>query len=61
MEQIMQTERSSSISLSRTSKGVYSWDIKLYYDADKTAPFEVIKRLESIDNEMKGSFKGDVQ
>jgi len=60
MEQSIQTERSSSISLSRTSKGIYSWDIKLYYDCEKEAPFSIIKKLVSIDNEMKSSFKGDM-
>jgi len=48
-------ERSSSINLSRNSKGIYTWDIKIYYDAneDENSDKDTINKIELIDKDLK--------
>jgi hypothetical protein len=58
MEDVIRNEKTSSVSVSRTSKGAYSWDIKLYYDADSVNGLDIIERLKVLDDAMKVQFKG---
>jgi len=51
------SEKQDSIKISRTSRGMYSWEIKLYYDDDTTIGENVIKRLKQLDTTMKESFE----
>ena len=60
-------EKTSSINLSCTSKGAYSWDIKLYFNEDIigyngsdkiTTSDGIIKELKRLDALMKINFKG---
>ena len=56
MESSQLNENQDSIKISKTSRG-YSWEIKLYYDIQRTKPEEVITRLGEIDNALKLKFK----
>lgn len=47
----------SSIKVSKTTKGDYSWEIKIYYDDDKKEK-EVINRIENINRTLKQKFGG---
>lgn len=58
MEEKRVNEKLSSISISRTSKGQYSWDIKLYYNEESQDGKDIITKLQELDNEMQKSFKG---
>jgi hypothetical protein len=58
MEEI-KNEKTSSISVSRTSKGAYSWDIKIYYDATAQEGKEIISSLKKLDDSMKEQFKSE--
>lgn len=53
-------ERQDSISLSRTSKGQYSWDIKLYYNIVETSHETIITKLDEINKKLKQSFKSEI-
>jgi hypothetical protein len=57
MEQTIASEKQSSISVSKGAKGGYSWDLKLYYDAEKTTGTSIILQLKLLDEEMKNNFK----
>ena len=46
-------EKQDSIKLSRTSKGMYSWDIKIYHDDNAD---ETIKEIKRLDEKLKGEF-----
>lgn len=48
-------ERQDSIKLSKLSKG-YNWEIKRYYDFEKTKPEAVIEQLEGIDRALHERF-----
>lgn len=54
-------EARSSIEVSRDAKGVYRWDIKLYFDAEAGAEDVVLSRLRRVDADLKTIFlpKGD--
>lgn len=47
----------SSVKVSKTAKGDYSWEIKIYYDDDKKEK-EVINRIENINRTLKQKFGG---
>jgi len=51
------SERTDSVKVSRTSAGKYSWEIKCYYDPFKTAPVDVIEKINAIDLSCKERFK----
>lgn len=55
------TEKTSSICVSRTSKGIYSWDIKLYFDKDTESANEVIREINRLDTTLKNSFVGGLK
>lgn len=55
----LNNEKQDSIKLNRTSKGLTSWELKRYFDHDKTKPEEVIKQLEAIDQRLKEKFGGE--
>jgi len=57
------TEKQDSIKLSRTSKGLYSWDIKLYFDDYNrfTNAEETIQRIKQLDQKMRDEFNGTGQ
>jgi len=57
MNETKTIEKTSSISLSRTSKGAYSWDIKLYYDKDTEKSETIISEIEKINNDIKKTFE----
>ena len=50
-----------SISVSRTSKGQYSWDLKIYFDESQEKSSDIITRLKGADDLMKEQFKGTEQ
>jgi len=52
-------EKQDSIEVSRTSKGAYSWKMKLYYDGTKDDSGIIIKKLEQMDTELKYQFGGE--
>jgi hypothetical protein len=60
MEKELINERQDSISLSRTSKGQYSWDIKLYYNIVETSHETIITKIAEINNNLKERFKSEV-
>jgi len=49
-------DKQSSISISRTSKGAYLWDCKIYYNTDRTSYEDVIKTLNEIDKMLNDQF-----
>ena len=57
MEEI-RNEKNSSISVSRTTKGAYSWDLKIYYNESETSGSIIIAKLKMLDDTMKQEFKG---
>ena len=59
MDKTMNNEKQSSIGISKTSTGKYSWDLKLYFNESDENPSDIIARLKMIDNEMKTNFNGD--
>lgn len=58
-EENKQSERPDSISVSRTSKGAYSWDIKRYFDASIDDHELVIKHMKRIEEKLKEVFRND--
>lgn len=57
----LSTEKNSSISLSRTSKGIYSWDIKIYYDDGETGGEKIIEKIKSLNIKMQKEFSSDIK
>lgn len=57
-EQNKTNEQQDSIKISKNSKG-YTWEVKRYYNFEKTKPETVISQLEEIDQQLKTTFKGD--
>ena len=51
-------ERQDSIKISKGMNGKYSFEIRRYYDFEKTKPKDVINQLQSIDTELKTAFGG---
>lgn len=49
---IIQSEKTSSIDLKRTSKGQYSWEIKLYFDKDNEKAEDIVKETERLNDLM---------
>lgn len=49
-------ETRSSIELSRDAKGVYRWDIKLYFDCADGDEMPTIIQLSRIDDQLKRLF-----
>lgn len=58
MENEIKSEKQDSISVSRTTKGAYSWDIKKYFDGCITKGDDVIAELKRLDGIMQQQFKG---
>jgi len=54
-ETIELREKPHSIEVSRTTKGDYSWKIKLYFQEPHEGE-EVLKRIEEIDEQLKSKF-----
>jgi len=52
------TEKQDSIKVSKGMNGKYSFEIKRYYDFEKTKPKDVIQQLQKIDAELKTTFGG---
>ena len=50
-------EKQDSIKLSRTSKGLYSWDIKIYHDDNAE---DTIRKIKEIDKKLKGEFNNEM-
>lgn len=57
MEEKEVFEPRDSIEVSCTSKGVYSFKVKRYYDFGQDEPPLVIKSIKKIYDELKESFK----
>lgn len=53
------TEKNSSINLSRTSKGVYSWDIKIYFDNKDDEADKTIAKIKTLNTRMQTEFKSE--
>lgn len=51
-------ERTDSIKVSKTAKGDYTWEIKMYYDPKESSPIEVILNLKEVDLSLKKEFGG---
>jgi len=54
-EEKLTNEKQDSISVSKNSKG-HTWDIKIYFDADKRKASDVISSIQQIDEELKDTF-----
>ena len=50
-------ERQSSINISRSTKGIYTWDVKLYFDEKAENGLGVIETIKVLDAKLKESFK----
>lgn len=48
-----------SIKISRTSRGKYSWEIKIYFDEYMEEKDLVLKRIQEMDNDLRQKFKTD--
>jgi hypothetical protein len=48
-------EKQDSIKISKNSKG-YTWEVKRYYDFEKTKPEAIIKQLQDIDKQLAEKF-----
>lgn len=59
MKEEVTNEKPDSIEISRTSKGAYSWKMKLYYDAQKEGAANIIDRLDLMDKKLKSKFGED--
>jgi len=57
MEKELTDEKQDSIKINRTSKGLYSWEIKLYFDDKKECGEIQIIRLRELDAKLKDNFK----
>jgi len=51
-------EQRDSIKVSRTAAGKYSFEVKRYYDFDKTKPEDIIEQIEDIYEELGKRFSG---
>jgi len=51
-----ETEKNSSIKLSKTSTGKYSWDIKLYFDLSNDEDL-ILERINRIHKKMEATYK----
>ena len=51
-----ETEKNSSIKLSKTSTGKYSWDIKLYFDLSNDEDL-ILERINRIHKKMEVTYK----
>jgi hypothetical protein len=51
-------EKRDSIKVSRTATGKFSFEVKRYYDFDKTKPDDVIKQIAGIYEELEKRFSG---
>jgi hypothetical protein len=49
-------EARSSIELSRDAKGVYRWDLKIYWDAQEDDESGVLAQLSRLDEQMRQRF-----
>jgi hypothetical protein len=56
-EETINTERQDSIKISKNSKG-YTWEVKRYYDFEKTKPEVVITQIKEIDHQLAEKFGG---
>ena len=52
----LQSLNQNSIRLSRSVKGIYTWDIKRYYSDDDGDEDVAIEKLISLDNRLRGEF-----
>lgn len=59
--QLLQVARESrsSIELSRDAKGVYRWDIKIYFDAQEDDETGVIQQIRRVDQTLRSMFNPD--
>ena len=55
MEKELIREKADSIKISRSVKGIYTWEIKRYYEYEGAAG-QVVDELVKIDNELKLKF-----
>ena len=51
-------EKQSSIKISKTAKGEYSWEIKRYYNEETTDWREVNNVIQDIDKNLRERFNG---
>ena len=58
-EEIKQDERLDSIKVGCTSKGLYSFEVKRYYNHNGDDPELVIKSIEKTYSTLKEKFKGE--
>ena len=58
MEKELISDKQCSIEISRTTKGIYSWKAKIYYNDDKRTKTQIIEELERIDKELQIKFNG---
>ena len=50
-------ERNSSISLTKNSKG-YTWDIKIYFDAEETPDTGILAKIDDINKKLTITYGG---
>ena len=51
-------EKQDSIKVSKTATGKFSFEVKRYYDFDKTDPEEIIEQIKRIYEELEKGFGG---
>ena len=49
-------EKQDSIKVSKTATGKFSFEVKRYYDFDKTNPEEIIEQIETIYERLERTF-----
>jgi hypothetical protein len=57
MEESLVSLKQSSIEVNKTSKGDYSFSVKIYYDDSSRAWKDVITDLQNIHSELQKRFK----
>jgi len=58
MSELTILEKQSNIKLSRSTKNLYSWEIKLYFDETKETPEKATQKIEELNNLLKNKFLG---
>jgi len=56
MTEAILTEKQDSIKVSKGMNGKYSFEVKRYYDFEKTEPKTIIEQLGEIDRQLKEKF-----
>jgi len=57
ISEITVVEKQDSIKVSRTATGRFSFEVKRYYNFDKTKPEEIIEQIKQIYEELEKRFR----